>query len=276
LKVLLVVAAAGLLLAAFGASAQQCNRRAITNAEADVYRTPPRFVTGLGWQGERLDVVSNHTQVLKCDERAVPFGLTTKTWSQIAYQRNNAWRYGWVLDEKTQVAMLGAAAKVAYGSPAVQVLDALVPAASAATAEEPASSAEKDAWSIPATAPNPPDANDLPVTSGLSEKTPTLSELLEPYLPLFFAMILGMVAKAIVDLLDADFNRMVLSLHVRRGLVALLVSPIVFLGFLSSGQFDVTLKTFLVLLLLAFQNGFFWQTLLKRDDTKAPSPAPVH
>ncbi len=51
---------------------------------------------------------------------------------------------------------------------------------------------------------------------------------------------------------------------------AVLVSPIVFLGFLTAGQFGSSKQTFLLLSLLAFQNGFFWQTVLKRD-----RPAPM-
>jgi hypothetical protein len=278
LKVLLMTTFATLLLASFSASAQQCNRRAVIVTDADVYRTPPRFVTGLGWQGERLDAVANRTQVLKCDERAVPFGLVTKTWSQIAYQRGPDWRYGWVLDEKVQLGLPGSArSDSANHSLAASVVHALVPGAAAATVETPASPSAADGWKIPASAPNPPAAHELPVVaSGLPAATPEISELLAPYWPLFLAMVLGMFAKAIVDLLDAGFNRVLVVVHMRRGVVALVVSPIVFLGFLNAGQFEATAATFFVLLLVAFQNGFFWQTLLKRDDLKAPSAAPGH
>jgi len=47
-----------------------------------------------------------------------------------------------------------------------------------------------------------------------------------------------------------------------------------FLGLLSAGQFSGEKQTFIVLTLLAFQNGFFWQTVLKREsDRTAPALA---
>lgn len=43
-------------------------------------------------------------------------------------------------------------------------------------------------------------------------------------------------------------------------------SPIVFLGFMDAGKFDSSQhQTFFVLLMLSFQNGFFWQTILKGE-----------
>ena len=78
-------------------------------------------------------------------------------------------------------------------------------------------------------------------------------------------MLFGMIAKAVVDYLDAPGSKHALREHSRNALVAVLVSPIVFLGFLTAGQFSASTQTFIVLWLLAFQNGFFWQTVLKRE-----------
>ena len=57
------------------------------------------------------------------------------------------------------------------------------------------------------------------------------------------------------------------------GAMAIVVSPIVFLGFITAGQFNSSSQTFLVLALFAFQNGFFWQTVLKRSPADALAPA---
>jgi hypothetical protein len=46
------------------AGAQQCNRRAVIQQDSDVYKSPPNYVTGVGWQGERTDVLSTGMQVL--------------------------------------------------------------------------------------------------------------------------------------------------------------------------------------------------------------------
>jgi hypothetical protein len=102
----------------------------------------------------------------------------------------------------------------------------------------------------------------------------SLGDLAVLYAPLFVAMLLGMVAKAVVDWLDTP-SMAALKEHGRNALIAILVSPIVFLGFLNAGEFSTSTQTFVVLWLLAFQNGFFWQTVLKRDSHRAqPNAAP--
>jgi hypothetical protein len=50
---------------------------------------------------------------------------------------------------------------------------------------------------------------------------------------------------------------------VRETMVPLLVSPMVFLGFMQSASLKISGNGgFIVLLCLAFQSGFFWQTVL--------------
>jgi hypothetical protein len=98
-----------------------------------------------------------------------------------------------------------------------------------------------------------------------------LGELWTLYGPLFLAMLLGMTAKGLVDYLDASGDTSTLWEHSRNAFVAVLVSPIVFLGFLTAGQFSTSTQTFLVLSLLAFQNGFFWQSVLKREGRRRSS-----
>jgi hypothetical protein len=50
----------------------------------------------------------------------------------------------------------------------------------------------------------------------------------------------------------------------RRSIKALLVSPMVAIGILQGGNYGFTSTfSFWVSLFIAFQNGFFWQTLLR-------------
>jgi hypothetical protein len=90
------------------------------------------------------------------------------------------------------------------------------------------------------------------------------------YGPLFVALVLGILAKIGVDCLDdwhkLSLRKRTLRGQVRNGLIAILVSPIVFLGFLNTGQFPAVRQTFIVLMLLAFQNGFFWQAVPKKGE----------
>jgi len=244
----------------------------VITADVDVYRAPPRFITGVGWQGERIDVLRGGTQVLQCRESSVTFGFSSKTWAQVAYRQASGWRYGWVLQENMRFVWNDG------NQPSTLIADwsAILPVGLALAAEGAAASQEK--WEIPDVAPAPSaapgaEAKSTPVQE-IPVNAPGLLELLTLYWPLFCAMILGMVVKACVDLID-DWNKALAFVHLRQGIVALLVSPIVFLGFLNAGNFEGSKQTFLVLLLLAFQNGFFWQTVLRRappaPETKSPA-----
>jgi len=257
LHVVSLTSLCALLLAPAIAHAQQCTRRAVLEASADVYRLPPRYVTGVGWQGERIDVLNRGTQVLQCTSRSVAFGFSSKSWSQVAFKRGNDWRYGWILDETLRFVSGG---KVL----GTQVPGAarVVPAAYRVVADEAASNSP---WTIGDAAPPPPATPEpAKAVTQAAVNTPSLSEQLGLYWPLFLAMLLGMAAKAAVDLVE-EWDKALVVRHLRNGVIAFLVSPIVFLGFLNAGEFDGSAQTFLVLLMLSFQNGFFWQTILKSD-----------
>jgi hypothetical protein len=255
------------LISPLVAGAQQCERRAVIQQESDVYQSPPHYVTGMGWQGERTDVLPNGTQVLECTERSVAFGFSSVIWSQIAYRRGSDWRYGWILQETLHF--------VSYkrGQPATlkRASDAFMPVALQVVANNTAGQADR--WLIPDSAPAPsapPNVAGMPQASPANQ--PTLGMQLILYWPLFVAMLFGMIAKAAVDLVE-EWNKELVVWHLRNGLVAILVSPIVFLGFLNAGNFNLSQQTFLVLLMLAFQNGFFWQTILKKGELgNAPPP----
>ena len=253
-----------LLLSPLVANGQQCGRRAVIQSDADVYRSPPRYVTGVGWQGERSDVLSKGTQVLQCGERNVAFGFSSQTWSQVAYRRGSDWHYGWILQETLHFVSNDRKLLGAFGSGG-----AIIPVAYQVIADEPAGKAEQ--WTIPNTAPPPPTSPEVAKSAAEAPvNSPTLAEQLGLYWPLFVAMLFGMMAKAAVDLVEA-WDKNVAIRHLRNGVVAFLVSPIVFLGFLNAGKFDGSAQTFLVLLMLSFQNGFFWQTILKGELRVAPT-----
>jgi hypothetical protein len=246
-----------LLLPSISAAQVTCDKRGRITQDADVYRDVPRYVTGSGWQGERITTLRGNTQVYICAEQNASFGFSTKTWFQIAYQdANKKWAYGWVLKEA--VAIVTGRSREIDNTTMYSLI-------TVAYAEPPATGREKTTWNL-----GPPPVAPLPQSDGKNASvakepgTGSLSGLGELYWPLFVAMLLGMLAKAGVDWLDAADNAMMWQ-HLRNALVSILVSPLVFLGFLSAGQFSASAQTFLVLCLLAFQNGFFWQTVLKRN-----------
>ena len=150
--------------------------------------------------------------------------------------------------------------------------------AAALAGEPPMAKNEPTQWTIPNRPPKAPPSK-VKETVSVNDTIGLIAwgDLITLYTPLFVAMLIGMIAKAIVDYLDA-WDRTALFVHLRNGITAVLVSPIVFLGFLTAGQFSTSKQTFIVLWLLAFQNGFFWQTVLKKEvrpRPKAPSDPAV-
>lgn len=255
---LMAVIAIALLLPSLSTAQPTCNRRGRITQDTDVYRQVPSFVTGRGWRGEIVATLRGNTQVYVCGERSASFGFSTKTWVQIAFEgAGRNWQYGWVLKEHMTMA--------SSGRREIDIGATSFPIAVAFAGETPTGPAGKDAWTLgPPPALPPMQSEDKSVASVKESGSASLSDLGELYWPLFVAMLLGMLAKAGVDCLDAT-DTAVIWQNVRNAAVALLVSPIVFLGFLSAGQFSASTQTFIVLCLLAFQNGFFWQTVLKRN-----------
>lgn len=93
--------------------------------------------------------------------------------------------------------------------------------------------------------------------TGLPGATPDSGPLLAM---VFAAMLFGMAAKGTIDHLGRGRHE---CSCVRDTLRAFIVSPIVFLGFSKLGDFGFTTNSGLaVFLCMAFQNGFFWQTVL--------------
>lgn len=275
--------------------AQTCAQKAELISSAEVYRDLPRYVTGLGWQGVRTDSLPSNAVVWVCQDRAVDFGFASKTWSQIGYRApgpDAPWRFGWILKAQWRPAPRnpsrpsraeGGIQPATYPAkhistnraPAKTNLTEAQPAVPPDTAPKAAPDAPLDA--APDTPQNLPPATDnadtpptLPANKSSSgalldtqPESASLSEQIVLYGPLFLAMLLGMLAKALFDLLDD--TKPSWREHLRHGAMAIVISPVVFLGFITAGQFNSSSQTFLVLALFAFQNGFFWQTVLKRN-----------
>lgn len=280
----------GLMLAS-PARAQTCEQKATLTASTDVYKELPRYVTGLGWQGARSDRLPAGSVVWICQDRAVDFGFSSKTWSQVGYRapRNtDPWRFGWVLKEQWRPAprtparqsmgdagwqLAGYTAKATTKPPPASPPEAL-PATPTDTPpdtppEAPPTAPPTDNADTPPNLPTP--KSGAGTTLDTPPESASLSEQIVLYGPLFLAMLLGMLAKALFDLLDDAQPSW--RAHLRHGAMAIVISPIVFLGFITAGQFNSSSQTFLVLALFAFQNGFFWQTVLKRNPSPTNKPA---
>jgi hypothetical protein len=246
-----------LLLPAISTAQNKCDRKGLIILDTDVYKQVPRYITGSGWHGERVTTLRGNTQVYICGEQSEPFGFSTKTWMQIAYEgANRNWQYGWVL--KDTVTILS----TSFRAIEIKSKYALI---TEAFADEPVITDQaKTEWKLgpPPAAPSP-QIEEKSASVTMEPGSASLSDLGQLYWPLFIAMLIGMVVKAVVDWLDAS-DKSMMRQHLRNALISILVSPIVFLGFLSAGQFSTSTQTFVVLCLLAFQNGFFWQTILKR------------
>lgn len=279
----------GLMLAP-PAHAQTCAQKAELLSSAEVYRELPRYVTGLGWQGVRTDRLPTGSVVWICQDRAVDFGFSSKTWSQIGYRAPRAtdpWRFGWILkaqwrpaprnparqslaDGGIQLAAYSTKQGGTNSAPTKTTPTELSPETPPDTPPQVPPDAPTE--SPPDTPPNLPAAKSSPGTTlDTPPESASLGDQIVLYGPLFLAMLLGMLAKALFDLLDD--TQPAWREHLRHGAMAIVISPIVFLGFITAGQFNSSSQTFLVLALFAFQNGFFWQTVLKRNPPAPDKPA---
>jgi hypothetical protein len=110
---------AGALLAPLGAYAQECTARAITSSTAEVYQSPPRYATGVGWQGVQIERLSSGVALFVCRELNLDFGFSTRTWVQIGYRSAGGdWRFGWISKETVRMAVrTDGAVKRLYAGP---------------------------------------------------------------------------------------------------------------------------------------------------------------
>lgn len=216
------------LLVCAPAALAQCDREAVTRVKVTVYQDTPRFMTGEGWVlAAKLTELEADTRVMVCEERSVGFLFRRKKWLRIRFPRQDGAQEGWIFGEGTVTSVTS---RITFTD---RVASLFLPRNAYAQPGIPSSDAglPGPAWPV--------------------------------YMQVFIAICLGMVAKGLFDAFGSD--EFVLRDYLKRTVRALIVSPIVFAAFASVGDFGVAaLQSFLIYLCMAFQNGFFWQTVLVR------------
>lgn len=207
------------------------NRKAVTMGQVEVHPDVPRFTTGKGWVGPR--------QVVTTLPKGTSILICEERWvGFIGWQKRwlrirfGEGQEGWIFGEET-------VRSVGEG-----------PAFFRGTGSFP--------WPLEAAAQGGAGTPD----AGIPSAWPF-------YLLVFSAVCLGMAAKALYDLLEhGDLS---LRRYCYRTVRSLLVAPIVLQGLLQYGDLGVQGNASLLALLgMAFQNGFFWQTVLvKAGDSRS-------
>ena len=272
---------------------QTCNRRGNIRNATIMYDRPPKFITGKGLMYSNvLTKLSQGTQILICQEARVGLWPAVEHWYQIAYWSQKQWWYGWVkatdvqeVTPKVQRGKIGTALRsfrlgprmVLAAAPATEPLSSKV---SSSNNQDQEALGKQDAFPTPEELPEgklarlfptaqelpkdiiPPSVPKLEGIDGQISQTGTTKF----YLYFFGLILAGMLAKVVVDLLESSENDNY-KRRIRRQLPKLIipffVSPIVFGSVITSTNVEVTNQTeFFSLLVLAFQNGFFWQTII--------------
>lgn len=236
-------------------AASNCLERAEVTSNTDLWSCPPEYITGRGWKyGNSIGNLPPGTQVYICSRITVGFGGATQQWYQIAYRWNNAWQYAWVFADSIQILSQ---------NKKIDLFDGFFSVNEAYAAEispmYPSNTTLTNSYALPQNELPPPPPSPS-TSSGLDSNLISTNTL---YIYIFLAMIIGMVAKVLFDIIEA-WDKKKIKQHIQRGLIALVVSPIVFLMLIQSAEFGMKgQKSFIILLLFAFQNGFFWQTIVK-------------
>lgn len=244
-----------ILAAAATSGAQDCKVKASTTAETQVFERPAtQFNTAKGWvYGSPVAVLAPNVTVFLCAEQTVWFGVISQGWSEIAYWTGGRWEHGWIVTQNLR----RAAADQHSTSLACTVLQAFslpsVHAQPPVITESPPSDA----------GPAPPAPRRVSPESIMKTED---SALVRFYGWLFVFMILGMLGKIAFDMLTEP-GKLDWKARTRAGILPLIVSPIVFLSIMQGvdSTTAATLTSFIALCCSAFQNGFFWHTILDRS-----------
>jgi len=235
------------------AAAQDCKVNAAVTRETPVYARPAaEFNTANGWvYGSPVAVLGAKVRVFVCTQRTVRFGVISQSWTQIAYWSSGKWQHGWVVSDNIEQAV------VDRPSTWVASLPQLIFLVPSARAQPPVITESPPA---DAGAPPPPGAS-----SPGGAVNADGSAVANFYAVLFVCMVLGMGAKIFFDTL-VDQKGLNVKARIRAGLLPILVSPIVFLGIMQGADATsaATLTSFIAVACTAFQNGFFWHTILDR------------
>jgi hypothetical protein len=223
IKVLLVLL---VFFGGFSLAHAQCTKSAVTKAPTIVYDRAPVFSSGSGWQmGNEITKLPANTRIKVCEEVTVGLFINKKKWFRIEFDNG---RSGWVFSGQLNTSAAPVSNSGYFGAIFI----------SAAHADPVA---ENDS------ATGIPGFNNW-LLLGVA----------------FFFVITGMVGKVVFDELDSGKSPSFRStVNIKKCLKALIVAPIVFVTFLNVGDFSFqTEMAVIIFLCLAFQNGFFWQTVL--------------
>lgn len=236
------------------AVAQSCNRKAQTARNTDLYDQPPQFITSRGLvYGKLVSTLRGGVGIFICEELTVGFTFSRQIWYHVAYW-SNGWMYAWASANDITLAESDRM-DTGWHPPAVSAATMLP--------RTPAFAAAPPGPALPPPGESPPPVSGSELTFRKEDK----SALIDVYAWSFALLLAGMGAKIIVDLLESP-GTVRLRKHLRQSLIPFLLSPMVFLGFIQSAELGIQdFKGYLVLLLFAFQNGFFWQTVINVDRT---------
>ena len=237
IKVLLVLF---VFFGGFSLAHAQCTDTAVTTATAIVYDRAPVFSSGSGWQmGTEITKLPAGTRIKVCESVTVGLFFNKKKWFRIEFDNG---RSGWVFSGQLNISAAPAKDSGYFGA-------IFISEAHADTTEAGAGSTETDAAPV--------------ALNNSSRGIPGFNNWVLLGIAFFF-VITGMIGKVVYDELDSGKAPSFRStFNIRKCLKALIVAPIVFLTFLNVGDFSFqTEMAAIIFLCLAFQNGFFWQTVL--------------
>lgn len=246
-----------LLFWSWASYGQTCKTKVQVANNTSVYDRTPVFSTSQGWNyGSIVAKLNKGTTVFICQQKEIRFGFQSQQWTQISYYTNSGWRYGWV--QKADLVMsiqpleeLGTQKDWSFASFFINIAHA---------------DQTNDATDVPTAIAPPEDAvpPNAPTNMTKTESAKSYSDgsaLINFYIMLFIVMLIGMAAKTIFDYVRAGDNANIKN-QLRQMVLPLLISPIVFLGFMQTADLTlIGMKSFIVINLMSFQNGFFWQTV---------------
>jgi hypothetical protein len=236
MRVVITVALIWSLTLLAGEASAQCNQPAQTIKETTVYNRAPTFSTGSGWRlGSQIEKLPAGASVTICERIEVGLFFDRKQWCRVQYDGNKT---GWVY-------MGDVVTTSSYILPPTIVHASYLLTASAVADEM--------------------DANG---SSVLPSRT-----TFHLYVLSFLAVMLGMFGKVAYDELDTGREISVRDcFNARKCLKAMIIAPVTYLGFLYVGDFSTPgeLRTIVIAMCLAFQNGFFWQTTLPTKVQQGP------
>jgi hypothetical protein len=225
-----------------------CGARSTVAAATNVYDREPVFSSRTGWTlGDPIAKLNAGDTVFVCAENSVGIFFNKQTWYRINF---NGHEFGWIPADFINVSDQRPDAR----QPNRSLLSGLL--VGPAYAQE---------------APARADDNAAPPPPGFSLKLLMLIS--------FVFIILGIFAKVTFDEIEKNKSfgwRQVIDL--RKCVKGIVVSPMVFITFLAAGNFAFANEVAVVIFFcLAFQNGFFWQTVIpsSKEATRSRVPEPA-